>query len=96
MKNKIMDNLPHWRQFHWAEYGAELLGTAFVVFGGLSVVVFDFGKGLPMEHLIPNTSIRLLISDILLRQPYGMAQASQSHPQAFLFQRLGIPLTFAG
>lgn len=65
MKNRIRDNLTHWRQFHWAEYGAELLGTAFVVFGGLSVVVFNFGKGLPMEHLIPNTSIRLLINGLL-------------------------------
>ena len=60
-----MANLTGWRQLHWPEYGAELLGTAFNIFVGLSAVVFDFGKGLPMEHLIPNNSIRLLITGLV-------------------------------
>jgi aquaporin Z len=50
---------------HWAEYMAELVGTAFNIFIGLSAVVFDFGQGLPMEHLIPNRSIRLLITGLI-------------------------------
>ena len=54
-----------WREIHWAEYGAELLGTAFNIFVGLSAVVFDFGKGLPMEQLIPNHSTRLLITGLI-------------------------------
>lgn len=54
-----------WRQLHWFEYGAELLGTAFLVFVGLSAVVFNFGLGLPMEQLIPNKSIRLLITGLM-------------------------------
>jgi len=52
-------------QLHWSEYGAELLGTAFLVFVGLSAVVFDFGKGLPMSSLIPSHSIRLLITGLM-------------------------------
>lgn len=60
-----MANLTGWRQLHWPEYGAELLGTAFVVFVGLSAVVFNMGKGLPMERLIPDQSIRLLITGLL-------------------------------
>lgn len=60
-----MANLTGWRQLHWLEYGAELLGTAFNIFVGLSAVVFDFGKGLPMEHLIPDKSIRLLITGLI-------------------------------
>jgi len=59
-----MTNFRWWRQLHWTEYGAELLGTAFI-FVGLSAVVFNFGQGLPMEQLIPNKSIRLLITGLM-------------------------------
>ncbi|MBW4444930.1 MAG: aquaporin [Plectolyngbya sp. WJT66-NPBG17] len=55
----------YWQPLHWAEYLAELVGTAFNIFIGLSAVVFDFGQGLPMEHLIPNRSIRLLITGLI-------------------------------
>jgi aquaporin Z len=54
-----------WQPLHWAEYTAELVGTLFNIFVGLSAVVFDFGQGLPMEHLIPNHSIRLLITGLI-------------------------------
>lgn len=54
-----------WQPLHWAEYAAELVGTAFNIFVGLSAVVFNFGQGLPMEHLIPNHSIRLLITGLI-------------------------------
>ena len=50
---------------HWAEYGAEFLGTAFLVFVGLSAVVFDNSAYLPLSSLIPNTSVRLLITGLL-------------------------------
>jgi len=33
-----------WKHLHWPEYGAELLGTACLIFAGLSAVVFDFGS----------------------------------------------------
>lgn len=54
-----------WQPLHWAEYTAELVGTLFNIFVGLSAVVFNFGQGLPMEHLIPNHSIRLLITGLI-------------------------------
>lgn len=60
-----MANLTGWKQLHWPEYGAELLGTAFNIFVGLSAVVFNMGQGSPMEHLIPNQSIRLLMTGLL-------------------------------
>ncbi len=54
-----------WRQLHWAEYAAESVGTVFLIFVGLSAVIFNFGEGLPMEQLIPNQSMRLLITGLL-------------------------------
>lgn len=46
------------------EYVAEFLGTACMVFFGLSAVVFDFAAGLPMERWIPDHSTRLLITGL--------------------------------
>ncbi len=60
-----MDSFTNWRQLHWSEYGAEFLGTAFNLFVGFSAIVFDFGKGLPMESFIPNGSMRLLITGLI-------------------------------
>ncbi len=42
-----------WKQLHWFEYGAELLGTAFLLFAGVSTVVFDFGAGSPLATALP-------------------------------------------
>ncbi len=53
------------KMFHWPEYGAELLGTGFLIFVGLSAVVFDFGKGLPLTGLIPDASMRRLITGLI-------------------------------
>lgn len=55
----------HTPTLHWPEYGAELLGTAFLVFAGLSAVVFDFGQGSPVAALIPSHSGRLLLTGLL-------------------------------
>ena len=49
---------------HIPEYIAEFLGTACLIFFGLSAVVFDFGENLPMTHWIPNHSLRLLITGL--------------------------------
>ncbi len=54
-----------WKQLHWFEYGAELLGTAFLVFAGVSAVVFDFGTGSSLAHVLPDTSLRRLITGLL-------------------------------
>ncbi len=50
---------------HAPEYVAEFLGTACMVFFGLSAVVFDFGHGLPMERWLPDPSLRRLITGLL-------------------------------
>lgn len=54
-----------WKQLHWFEYGAELFGTAFLLFAGLSAVVFDFGRGSPLAAVLPDKSVRLLITGLL-------------------------------
>ncbi len=54
-----------WKQLHWFEYGAELLGTAFLLFAGVSAVVFDFGAGSPLAIALPEQSARLLITGLL-------------------------------
>lgn len=53
------------RKPHWPEYGAELLGTAALVFCGLSAVVLNFGTDSPVATLVPNTSLRLLLTGLL-------------------------------
>lgn len=64
-KYKLMNIAKNWRNFNWSEYGAEFLGTAFNILVGFSIIIFNFGKGLPMEHLIPWESPRLLINGII-------------------------------
>src|SRR5215470_10352672 len=54
-----------WKHLHWPEYGAELLGTAFLVFAGVSAVVFDFGTGSPLAQVLPDPGIRRLITGLL-------------------------------
>jgi aquaporin Z len=54
-----------WKQLHWFEYGAELLGTAFLLFAGVSAIVFDFGTGSPLAAVLPDRSTRLLITGLL-------------------------------
>lgn len=53
------------RQTHWPEYAAEAAGTFFLVFIGLSAVVFDMSAGSPVARLIPSTSWRLLLTGLI-------------------------------
>ena len=55
-----------WRRLHWPEYGSELLGTAFLVFIALSAVTFNFGSGSPLAIVLPNSSVRRLITGLML------------------------------
>ena len=63
-RGTFLNDLTQWSS-HCPEYSAELIGTAFNLFVGFSIITFDFGKGLPMEHLVPNASVRLLINGLI-------------------------------
>jgi aquaporin Z len=81
-----------WKQFHWPEYVAEFLGTAFLVFAGLSAVIFDFGKGLPPTLLLPDAGIRRLITGLLFAgsgslvaiSPFGKLSGAHINPSVSL------------
>ena len=50
-----------WR-VRWRLFFSELIGTALLVFGGLSVVIFMFGEGTPMARPVPNVPLRMAMS----------------------------------
>ena len=49
----------------WPLFASELVGTALLVLVGLSVVIFDFGRGTPMAKLIPNEALWRLLTGFL-------------------------------
>ncbi len=49
----------------WDLYWAELIGTALLVLGGLSLVIIMFGTGSPLPNLIPDEGVRRLITGFL-------------------------------
>jgi aquaporin Z len=81
-----------WKELHWSEYGAEFLGTAFLILAGLSAVVFDFGKGLPPAALLPDASLRRLITGLLFAgsgslvaiSPFGRLSGAHINPSVSL------------
>jgi aquaporin Z len=85
------------QQSHGPEYIAEFLGTACLVFFGLSAVVFDFADGLPMSHWIPNHSLRLLVTglcfagsgSLVVLSPLGRLSGGHINPSVSLAFWLG-------
>lgn len=65
VEEKMMPAKVWWKDLHWPEYGAELVGTAVLLFGGLSAVVFDLGADSPLAHVLPDVSMRRLITGLL-------------------------------
>jgi aquaporin Z len=55
-----------WRRLHWPEYGSELVGTAWLVFIALSSLAFNFGSGSPLAIVLPNRSVRRLMTGLML------------------------------
>src|SRR5262249_8112489 len=51
--------------FPWKMYLAELVGTALLVGIGLSLVIFFFGENSPSIQLVPDVSVRRLITGFL-------------------------------
>jgi aquaporin Z len=84
--------LNRYNRLNWSEYGAEFLGTAFNLFVGLNAIVFNFGKGLPMETFIPDKGTRLLITGLVFAgsgslfaiSPLGKLSGSHLNPSLSL------------
>lgn len=78
--------------WHWPEWLSELAGTFILVFGGLSAVVFDFGRGAPMAHLVPSHSDRLLVTgavfagfgSLVAITPFGRRSGAHLNPAVTL------------
>ena len=52
-------------RFPWRIFFSELVGTALLVLGGLSLVIFMFGSGSPMARVLPSEGLRRLITGFL-------------------------------
>jgi aquaporin Z len=50
---------------HWILFTSEFVGTAALVIGGLSAVIFMFGTGSPMAALVPSEGARRAITGFL-------------------------------
>jgi aquaporin Z len=53
-----------WR-VRWRLFSSELIGTALLVLGGLSVVIVMFGDGSPMARLVPSETLRTILTGFL-------------------------------
>lgn len=53
------------RPLPWTTFLAELIGTALLVWVGLSIVILDFGQGSPIIRLLPSAGLRRLITGFL-------------------------------
>jgi aquaporin Z len=65
------------RERRWQLYLSEAAGTALLVLGGLSAVIFMFGAGSPMERLLPSIDLRRTITGFLFGCVGGSIALSQ-------------------
>ena len=52
-------------QIPWRLFLSELVGTAVLLLGGLSLVIFMFGSDSPMERILPSVKLRQTITGFL-------------------------------
>jgi aquaporin Z len=52
-------------QVPWRLFLSELVGTAVLLLGGLSLVIFMFGAGSPLEQMLPSVVLRQTITGFL-------------------------------
>ena len=82
--------------FAWRIFVSELVGTALLVLAGLSLVIFMFGEGSPVESLLPSEASRRLITGFLFGtigalialSPVGMRSGAHINPVVTLAFRL--------
>ena len=60
-----MEMEKHQNGWQWRLFISELIGTAVLLLGGLSIVIFMFGDGSPMERILPNVKIRQMTTGFL-------------------------------
>ncbi|WP_338873141.1 aquaporin [Spirosoma sp. SC4-14] len=53
------------KQQEWKALAAECAGTALLVFGGISMVILNFGAGSPISNWLPDALIRRIITGFL-------------------------------
>ncbi|HZU71737.1 MAG TPA: aquaporin [Acidimicrobiales bacterium] len=84
--------------WHPVDWGCELVGTALLVFFGLSAVTLDFGPHSPVASVVPSPSARLLLTGVLFAgagalvtvSPMGRRSGAHLNPAvtlAFWLQR---------
>ncbi|HEX6518545.1 MAG TPA: hypothetical protein VF070_00815 [Streptosporangiaceae bacterium] len=66
--------------WHWAEWGCELVGAAFSLFGGLSGLFLDFAPGSPVARVLPGQSWRLLVTGLIFAAVGLIVTASRWAP----------------
>jgi len=78
----------HRRKQAWLPFLAEMAGTALLVLVGLSVVILAFGRGSPVERLLPEAGVRRLLTGFLFgctglliaRSPLGKESGAHINP----------------
>ncbi|HEX6487655.1 MAG TPA: aquaporin [Candidatus Dormibacteraeota bacterium] len=73
---------------HWLAWASEFLGTALLLFGGLSAVTLVFMPGSPVAARMPSVSVRLLLTGVLFGgtgslvavSPFGRLSGAHINP----------------
>jgi aquaporin Z len=63
-------------KFPWRIFLAELIGTGLLLLIGLSLVIFMFGEGSPMARIIPDVTVRRIITGFLFGSVGGLIAIS--------------------
>lgn len=62
--------------FPWRKFFSEMIGTGLLLLVGLSLVIFMFGEGSPMNRIIPNVTVRRIITGFLFGSVGGLISLS--------------------